>query len=276
MDPWLESPGLWPDVHDGLAAEIRAALNQLLPPPYYAQLGAREELEIATQAATRQIIPDVSVHRPMSPADSDTGGVAVADDRRTNVAESVELTVMYDKPLTNFVEIRDTRADHKVVTLIEILSPTNKRPGPDQDAYLSKREVILGSSTSLIEIDLLRSGRRDFFGSDVRDSLMQINPPLDYAVFVQRAWQRTPHVRYELFPCRLTEVLPVIAVPLQENEQESTLDLQYAFRQTYDRGPFGRGAVDYNSAIDPPLPAELGEWATTLLEPLRRSSEIKK
>ena len=46
MDPYLEAPHIWPDLHDALAAEIRNDLNQTLPTPYYARLEMRPELGI--------------------------------------------------------------------------------------------------------------------------------------------------------------------------------------------------------------------------------------
>ncbi len=62
-----------------------------------------------------------------------------------------------NEPLRHhFVEIRDASRGHALVTLIEIASPSNKRPGPDRRAYEAKREEILDSDTSLVEIDLLR------------------------------------------------------------------------------------------------------------------------
>ena len=265
MDPWLEDPKVWPDFHDALAGEIRASLNRTLPQPYYAQLGVREELGIVGQTATRRIVPDVSIQRSHVPAPiripAASGGVAVLESPRDEVAESVHFDLYNESQSVSFVEIRDARSGHDVVTLIEILSPSNKQAGPDHDHYVRKRKEILGSKTSLIEIDLLRAGRRDFFGLEVHQRLYEFDPPVEYIVFVQRAWQRTDTCRFQLFPIRLQDILPVIAIPLRVSDAETTLDLQYAFQQTYDRGPYRRGAVEYDSPPDPVLPAGFIEWA---------------
>jgi hypothetical protein len=62
MDPYLEAPDIWPDLHEALAGEIRAELNLLLPPPYYARLEVRPEVGIVDDAGTaRRIVPDVTV-----------------------------------------------------------------------------------------------------------------------------------------------------------------------------------------------------------------------
>lgn len=263
MDPWLESPSVWPDFHNALAGEIRAALNGSLPNPYYAQLNVREELTITSEALTRHIVPDVSIHSPQG----NGGGVAsaVLVGPRTDVAEFEEIEVFSEPSEVNFVEIRDAKSGHEVVTLIEILSPSNKQPGKDHDAYLEKREAILGSTASLVEIDLLRAGSRELFGGDVHERLLRYAPPLDYVVTVQRAWKRRLANHYQLFPIRLTDCLPVIAIPLREGDVEVTLDLQYAFQETYNRGPYARGAVDYGRPAEPPLREDLGVWAAERL-----------
>src|ERR1700736_2609626 len=56
------------------------------------------------------------------------------------------------------VEIRDV-AERRLVTCIEVLSPTNKR-GPGREEYAGKRFQILSGNAHLVEIDLLRVGTR--------------------------------------------------------------------------------------------------------------------
>lgn len=265
MDPWLEAPSIWPDFHDRLAEELSAILNLSLPEPYYAQLGVREELGIVGGIVSRRIIPDVSVQKP--PASGGLNrrgdGTAVLDGPRAALTESYEISALDEPREVSFVEVRDSRLGHEVVTLIEILSPTNKHPGPDRDNYMRKRNEILASQSSLIEIDLLRMGDRDFYGQEVFKRLLGFDPPLDYVILVQRAWKRGRPLQYQLFPSRLTDSLPVVAVPLRESDAESSLDIQYAFQQTYDRGPYRRGAVDYDQPPDPSLPEPMLCWART-------------
>jgi len=54
-----------------------------------------------------------------------------------------------------FLEIRDCD-NRQLVTVLELLSPSNKRPGPDREQYLAKRQQLLASSVHLVELDLLR------------------------------------------------------------------------------------------------------------------------
>src|SRR4051794_37770421 len=75
-----------------------------------------------------------------------------------------------------FLEIRDRRS-RVLVAVVELLSPLNKRKGPDHAQYLAKRRQILASSAHLVEIDLLRGGTT----MPIED-----RPPCTYSVMVSR------------------------------------------------------------------------------------------
>ncbi|MFI5453835.1 MAG: DUF4058 family protein [Isosphaerales bacterium] len=268
MDPYLEAPHIWPDLHDALAGEIRNELNQTLPSPYYARLELRPELGIIEQSGTPQrIIPDVTVVRhPRLLSASERGGVTVLVQPRRDISRSVGLTIRTDLIRHHFVEIRDPAQGHKLITLIEILSPSNKQPGPDRESYERKQREVLESDANLIELDLLRGGRRILPELNVEALVRHLDPPPAYLVLVNRAWRRDgAEVEYEAFPVSLREWLPCVPVPLKQGEAEVPLDLQFVFNRAYDGGPYRRGAVDYASPPpDPPLGAAEAAWAAEL------------
>ncbi len=150
------------------------------------------------------------------------------------------------------VEIRDT-AHRQLVTAIEVLSPTNKR-GDGRQEYLVKRQRILTSDAHLLEIDLLREGRRL--------PTLEPLPDMDYGVFLSRAEQR-PAVG--VWPIRLRSPLPQIPVPLLPGDADVLLDLQLAFTQVYDLIGYDL-AVDYSGPPEVPLAPEDAAWAAQLLE----------
>jgi hypothetical protein len=269
MDPYLEDRGLFPDFHNALASSIRGYLNRHLPPPYYATLESRQELDLEISRRTEFRRPDISVAR--HPAVESEGSVAVAvlPDVRTEVSPSYEMELQQWPTTPYFVEIRDPRSGHELVTLIEILSPSNKVAGESRAAYLQKRQAILQSKASLVELDLLRCGRRAIEEQVFDQWVEQGLPRTPYVVTVNRSWNRQhrPLAAYQIFPVALTDPLPVIPIPLREGEPEPTLDLQYLFRETYDSGPFARGAVDYRQPPPPPAftPEELS-WVMSRTE----------
>lgn len=275
MDPYLEDPGVWPGFHNALAVEIRGELNRALPAPYYAEVEERAELGIIEGPdERRRIIPDSVVVRHPHPFPRDEGGgVAVATRARREVSPSVELEVRNEPIRHLFVEIRDPTRGHKLVTLIEVVSPSNKRPGPDREAYERKQREVLGSDASLIELDLLRGGRRILADLDLARMIENLEPRPTYAVLVSRAWRRGAGlITCQVFPSLLREPLPCIAVPLKEGEPEVLLDLQDIFDRAYDTGPYRRGAVDYAGPVPgPALGDEDAAWAAELTRPWREA-----
>ena len=151
------------------------------------------------------------------------------------------------------------------MTLIEIVSPSNKRPGVDREAYEAKHKEVLHSDASLVEVDLLRTGRPVAGGLHVIQAVKELEPATDYLVVVSRVWRRGARLRHQLFPFTLIDSLPCITIPLREGETEVALDLQYVFNLSYDGGPYRRGAVDYSAAPDPPLRSDRQAWAEAIL-----------
>ncbi len=268
MDPYLEAPHLWPDLHDALAGQIRAELNASLPAPYYARLEMRPEVGVMEPGISpRRIVPDVAVVRPPSP--SVGGTVAVLDAPRRAISPSLEVAVPSESIRHAFVEVRDPTDGHHLITLIEIVSPSNKRRSEDRDAYFQKQREILDSDASLIELDLLRDGERLIANPLLEEVIVGRDEALDYLVLVNRAWKRRSAVApYQVFRIRLAESLPCIPVPLREGQEETPLDLQYVFQRAYDSGPYRRGMVDYDQ---PPRPPLAGEWTTWAEERVRAS-----
>jgi hypothetical protein len=261
MDPYLEAPDIWPDLHEALAGEMRAELNLLLPQPYYARLEVRPEVGIVDDAGTlRRIVPDVTVIRQARDTPTAPATVTVSA-RRATVSASVEVTVAAEPLRHQVVEICDASRGHKLITLIEIVSPSNKRAGVDRRAYLRKQREVLESDASLVEIDLLRAGERLLPHVELAAYLSGLAPPPAYLVLVNRAWRRLGvEMAYQVFAVSLRDVLPCIAIPLREGEDEVTLDVQWIFSQAYDRGPYRRGAVDYEGDPEPPLEPDDRQW----------------
>ncbi len=140
----------------------------------------------------------------------------------------------------------------RLVTVIEFLSPTNKR-GTGRREYLKKRERILTSTTHLLEIDLLRNGKR-----------VPMQEPLPAAanfIFLCRAEKRA---RTEVWPIRLDQVPPTVPVPLLPPDSDVLLDMQQAFTSVYDLCGFDL-AVDYAEPPDVPLPPRWEPWAQSKL-----------
>ena len=111
---------------------------------------------------------------------------------------------VHDVEQLAFVEIRDRRS-RELVTVIEVLSPFNKRPGSSRDQYLAKRQELLDSTANLVEIDLLRAGNPMPLEERPENSLA-------YSVLVSRVDHRP---KAGFWPIGLRDRLPIIPVPLR-------------------------------------------------------------
>jgi hypothetical protein len=264
MDPYLEAPDIWPDFHDSLAGEIRNLLNQTLPAPFYARLEMRPEIGIVEGGQSLAIVPDVSVVQSSS-LEERRGGTAILDHPRTEISKSIDVTVIREPLRHHFVEVIDSSRGHKLITLIEILSPSNKRRGVDREAYEKKQREVFDSGASLIEIDLLRGGKRIFINLSLAEFVGQFEPAPDYLVLVNRVARVDSGRSYHTYPIGIRDVLPCIPVPLRPEDSDVPLDLQFVFNRAYEGGPYRRGAVNYFEPPEPPLREADVEWAAECL-----------
>jgi hypothetical protein len=145
-----------------------------------------------------------------------------------------------------FLEIRQVDPEHKLVTGIEVLSPANKRPGTKGwRLYYRKRLSYLSGHANLVEIDLLRGGRRMPMASPWPDSA--------YYLLVSRKTQRK---RCSALPAGFTAPLPAIPVPLAAPDSDMSLDLQPPIEAIYRESRYERD-IDYRRPLyPPPTPAE--------------------
>lgn len=196
MDPFLEGE-MWQEFHDTFANAIRGQLIPQLKPKYVALLAKRYTFEHPNLGIAKTIYPDVHVAKQAREAYAMTG-TPMSVDR----LPSVELENPLPEPMPYLaVEIRDV-AERRLGTVIEILSPENKR-GKGAQEYNEKRIAILETDTHLLEIDLLRQGQRI--------ELVGKLPPAAYYVLLSR-WTRRP--KTQVYPIQLRDKLPVIHVPL--------------------------------------------------------------
>lgn len=256
MDPFLESPLHFGDLHDGLIHSIKAQLQRELPAAYYAAASDRLWVEMADER--RMIEPDVNVLRrgdETTPAAAPAGTAAVA--------EPIVVPVVHDEFREPYLEIL-TRAPagEVVVATIEVLSPANKRSGPGRDSYLQKqREVLAEGRVHLVEIDLLRGGEHTT--AVPRSRAVRRSKGFDYHLCVRRADRTT---EAHVYPIRLRERLPRFPIPLLPGDGEVIVDLQAAFNRSYDDGPFAK-RVHYHGPIpEPTLAPGEAAWVAERLK----------
>jgi hypothetical protein len=240
MDPYLEHPGFWPGVHHRLIAAIGDDLAAKLAPRYYVDVEERTVVALPGGGAGHPR-PDVTVVdsglREAAAAYAPAGPIPV------EVPEGVRL---------GYLQVR-TPGDNRVIAVIEVLSPFNKRPGAGRADYERKRLLLLTRPVHLVEIDLLRAGEPMVLGGAV--------PRSDYRILVS-PWERRPSA--DLFPFDLDQPIPQITVPLLPGDEPAPLDVGTLAHGVYDRGQY-RLRIDYRQEPEPPLATKAAEWADGLL-----------
>ncbi|MBR8836351.1 MAG: DUF4058 family protein [Stigonema ocellatum SAG 48.90 = DSM 106950] len=248
MNPYLENPALWPEVHTRLIVAIADALGPHLHPKY----------RVAVEQRVYQMINDITalvgnadlvVSRNLN-TEKQQSNIAVASPPATPVTVTVPIP---EEVREAYLEVREVGTG-EVVTVTEVLSPKNKRSGEGRNAYESKRQQILGSSSHLVEIDLLRRGQPM--------PILNNNIQTSYRILVSRSNQRP---RADLYPFELQHPIPSFPLPLRRKDTEPIVDLQVLLHGVYDRAGLDL-AINYTREPVPPLSEVDAAWANELLQ----------
>jgi hypothetical protein len=244
MDPYLEAPTILPDVRTTLMSIFREQLTPLLAPKYLAELETQVVID-RVDDDPQIVLPDVSVTTPDVPAGAPSAVAVTAP-------APVQIRVPLDVP-THVVSIHiRQRENERLVAVIELLSPVNKRRGKGRDEYLEKRRTLLTSPVHLIEIDLLRSYPHMPFDDPL--------PPAHYIVMVCKVGERP---KSSVWPISVRQPLPTIPIPLLAPDPPVPLDMGQALRTAYERARYDL-RVDYRKPPVPPLSPADATWAETL------------
>jgi hypothetical protein len=151
--------------------------------------------------------------------------------------------------------------ERTLVTCLEVLSPSNKRPGTEGwQEYQRKRQAMLLGQANFLELDLLRGGRK----MPMRTPW----PDAPYTLLVSWAIN-APYCR--VWPAHFNARLPVIPVPLLDPEPDLSLDLQPLIDEIYALGRYDE-SLDYTRPPRPALPDADAVWLAERLKdrPARR------
>ncbi|BAZ11010.1 hypothetical protein NIES4071_28340 [Calothrix sp. NIES-4071] len=234
MNPYLENPELWSEFHSRMIVAIADALDDSLSEDY--RVAVEKRVYLSDDGDNVLIgIPDVSV----TASSQSTTQTATLEPITQPI--SIEIPIA-EEVQERFLEIREVGTGN-VITVIELISPKNKRTGEGRSAYLQKRLHILVSATHLVEIDLLRGGEALPMGAVITS---------DYRIIISRSYQRP---KAELYAFNLQQSIPAIPIPLRSGEDEPVLDLQLLLHKIYDRARFKLG-IDYSKACTPKLSKE--------------------
>jgi hypothetical protein len=249
MNPYFEQE--WRDAHTMLIGYLRDALQERLP----ADLVARAEKEAVTMRTgqgTTNYRPDVQVREPCNLQEPAATAVPTPP---PSLSATDPIRVFLEEEVERWIEIRDTGG--RLITVLEVLSSSNKLESAERDQYRRKRQSFISGGVNLVEIDLVRQGAT-VFPDAIRRVLRKAGA--GYGVCVFRAAQP---VAYEVYPIRLQDRLPVIRIPLRPTDTDVVLDLQPLINQCHERGRYH--LLNYQAELEPPLLPEEATWVDEML-----------
>lgn len=248
MNPYLEQDSLWQNFHQLFATTILQALVPQVRPAYIVTL--EEHVYIHELSDDERLFlgrADVALTQVSTAEKTQAGATALQAPARGRIPAVVDIERL------SYVEIRD-RQDRQLVAVLELLSPSNKKIGPDREQYVAKRRRLLSGSAHFVEIDLLRGGPR---------MPLEDLPDCDYYALVSRVEER-PDVA--VWPIRLRDRLPKIPVPLRAPDPHVWIDLQQLLDRVYDSA--GYADYIYTGHPQPPLHPDDAVWARQFLPPM--------
>ncbi len=245
MNPYLEQERAWNDFHESFMPAARDAIAAQVRPHFIAKINEHLFIHELPEDSRRFIgRADVGVTRPpFAPAEEGATAAVIE-------APATVRLLSVDVERLSFIEIRD-RDSWELVTVVELLSPSNKYAGADRDQYLAKRHQLLFSPVHLVEIDLLRGGPR---------MPMRNLPDCDYCILVSRAETRPDA---GVWPIQLRDPLPPVRIPLRPPHADAQLDIQQILHRVYDAA--GYEDYIYRGEPRPQLNVQDRAWAQQVI-----------
>jgi hypothetical protein len=263
LDPYIEASRLWEDFHNHLIEDTARQMAGVAPERYVVRTGERSYLVLIESNGKESypFLPDVGITKPRGGKKGTKKGGTVLAEPAAADQPHVLRPFIEEEHRETFVEIYETDPAMRLVTTIEILSPSNKRPGTEGwDLYQRKRQSLLLGRVNLVEIDLLRGGQRP--------PMLDPWPNSPYVLTVSRA-KRPP--KCLVWEGHFRRPLPAIPVPLAKPDADLVLNLQPLIDTIYQLYRYAR-SIDYTRELTTPLSTEEAAWCRQRLQAWAGSS----
>jgi hypothetical protein len=263
MDPYIEACGQWEGFHNSLIYKISENLAAAVPQRYLVRTGERYYIALVESEGKKSypFRPDVSFTESRGRRRSSKKGGTATAERQGKTAPVTLRAFNRDEHREAFIEIYEDSPDHRLVTTIEVLSPSNKQPGTEGwELYQRKRQSLLLSDVNLLEIDLVRSGQRM--------PMLDPWPDSPYTILVARA--KNPEI-CKVWPAHYRWPVPPIPVPLAKPDPDLSLDLQPIIADIYQRFRYEQ-SIDYSRPLNPGLSPKEAAWVKRQLQAKRNQA----
>jgi hypothetical protein len=232
MDPYLEHPEVWPELHSQLISRMQNEMNRQLPD---------------------HLVASVYRHVPI---------------RETNGEGTTHPSSRDPRRGSPFLQIEQVPS-RQAVTVMELLTPLTKQKSRVRAAYLANRKSYHQRKINMVEMDLLRDGERvqEESAPDDNDYFVMVQT---FAPHTATATWRFS-VRKSLPTISIPVTAMALRLTSPSEPENLPLRLQTCFQQAYEGACFDK-SVNYDRPPVPPLRPADAAWAKTLLAKRKRSS----
>jgi hypothetical protein len=248
MNPYLEQPTFWSEFHNRLIVAMSDSLTLAVQPAYY--------VAVETRTYFDDDDPNLLVGIPDALVLSATSNPQSSANPNSTMVQSPPVPIRLPMPVEireRYLEVREVGTE-AVVTVIEVLSPKNKRRGKGRTTYERKRQRMLGSQTNLVEIDLLRGG--------APMPMSGVEEKTAYRIVVSSAVKRP---LADLYPFGLRDSIPNFGLPLKPTDEDVVVNLQEILEGVFSRGSYPV-RLDYRQPVPPPRLSPMDQqWVDALL-----------
>ncbi|MEM9804299.1 MAG: DUF4058 family protein [Cyanobacteria bacterium P01_D01_bin.56] len=257
MNPYLEHPDLWPEIHPRFVTALANLLKQEVS----------ERYSIVVRKRVYRVSGEDSLVVGQSNQTTHTAHHGSAYPSRASSQQPIPTYIAVPQTIQeDYIEI----VDHHIgttVTIVETLTPQKKRPGRGRDNYEQRCEAIFGGDTHFVEIDLLR-------GWEPISAYAPSN--IDYRVLVSRSDQRP---KAEMYAWQVNTPIPLLTIPISRpqdgdgTQKDCTVNLKQALENACTNSNYDF-SINYERDPIPPLHPEANQWLDKLLGQagLRQSS----
>ncbi|MEM6253343.1 MAG: DUF4058 family protein [Cyanobacteria bacterium P01_D01_bin.156] len=261
MNPYLEHPDLWPEIHPRFVTALANLLKKAVSERY--DVIIRKRVYRVSGEDSLVVGHSIQESRTVSCGTTTQPHIRSSPQQTIPTYIAVPQTIQED-----YIEIVD-RQIGTTVTIVETLTPQKKRPGRGRDNYEQRCEAIFGGDAHFVEIDLLRGW----------EPISAYGPSnIDYRVLVSRSDQRP---KAEMYAWQVNAPMPLLTLPISrgqdgENAQaQCTVNLKHALDEACVNSNHDF-FINYQRDPIPPLPPDTKQWLDNLLGQagLRQSSHI--
>jgi hypothetical protein len=253
MNPWLES--YWGDIHTSLTTYARDAIQRQLPLGLHARVEeylSVDEPDSDPKYRHRRISPDIHIAQyEQSAIASGLAGTATIE-LGDVMQEPIRIRRVFEPETLRYIAIVDKKANRRVITAIEFISPAIKTPS-GRRLYVQKQQELIHGDVSLVEIDLLREGE---WVIATGEEMYPLDLQKPYRICVTR---RETKEESEVYKATYQSPLPSVRIPLRFNEADIRLPLQSLLNAAYENGRYG-SEFDYSKPPELALNAEDDAW----------------